>query len=402
LILSVFRERTGVIAVAATAAATAYLSFLKSYYCIENYFQAPLSYTHMCYSDISALFGARALGSGAHPYQDSINSMEYPVGTGYIASLIARISDDFTQFFILNLIPLALLFIATAVTIYLITDQLWPLFVLAPAVIATLYINWDLWAIFPLILALRYLSKQRFELAGFLFGLSIAIKFFAIYLLIPIAIFYYIYKERRVIKFFIYAAATVFILNISTAIYYFDGWSRFFIFNRERGADLGSLWLVAQFNFDISFGKNLNLAIALTTFSALLFAYQRILPAIQAERFPVISDLYLLLFITLAIVFLLNKVYSPQYILWLTPLGLLALTGVDKSQRIWFWIWQCGEGAYYLGVWLYLAAGAGADGIGQGFYTALIALRALTTAVFVIALIRARLALPQKEAFNLI
>ena len=47
---------------------------------------------------IVSLF-ARGLNLGINPYADPTNSMEYPVGTGYIASFLARFSDDFIQFF---------------------------------------------------------------------------------------------------------------------------------------------------------------------------------------------------------------------------------------------------------------------------------------------------------------
>ncbi|MTA85134.1 MAG: hypothetical protein F2554_04585, partial [Actinobacteria bacterium] len=96
-----------------TAGTLATLSFLKSLHCRTNFFASPNSYTHLCYSDIPALFGARGLDQGINPYSDPLNSMEYPVGTGYIASTIARFSDDFLTFFDLNAMAIALLFIAT-------------------------------------------------------------------------------------------------------------------------------------------------------------------------------------------------------------------------------------------------------------------------------------------------
>ncbi|MEU9133626.1 hypothetical protein AB0D08_36990, partial [Kitasatospora sp. NPDC048540] len=60
-----------------------------------------------------------------------------------------------------------------------------------------------------------------------------------------------------------------------------------------------------------------------------------------------------------------NKVYSPQYVLWLIPLAALA-----RPRWRDFLIWQACEALYFLGVWSYLAfiGDAKQHGIGQDWY----------------------------------
>ena len=53
-----------------------------------------------------------------------------------------------------------------------------------------------------------------------------------------------------------------------------------------------------------------------------------------------------------------SKVYSPQYVLWLTPLAIIAL--IDKRDLAFFWIWQGAELAYHLAIWQHLATVTGA------------------------------------------
>ena len=55
-------------------------------------------------------------------------------------------------------------------------------------------------------------------------------------------------------------------------------------------------------------------------------------------------------FLVVAGFLLVNKVYSPQYVLWLVPLAVLA-----RPKWRDFLIWQACEVAYFLGIWLYLA-----------------------------------------------
>jgi uncharacterized membrane protein len=63
-----------------------------------------------------------------------------------------------------------------------------------------------------------------------------------------------------------------------------------------------------------------------------------------------------LAFLMVAVFILTNKVYSPQYVLWLVPLAVLA-----RPKWRDFLIWQACEVAYFLGIWMYLAYTTGGD-----------------------------------------
>ena len=60
-------------------------------------------------------------------------------------------------------------------------------------------------------------------------------------------------------------------------------------------------------------------------------------------------------FLILAAFVITNKVYSPQYVLWLVPLAVLARPNWRD-----FLIWQFGETIYFAAIWWFLA-GYGID-----------------------------------------
>jgi len=68
---------------------------------------------------------------------------------------------------------------------------------------------------------------------------------------------------------------------------------------------------------------------------------------LMARRRPRFAQLA---FLTVAVFVLLNKVYSPQYVLWLLPLVALA----RPRLRDWL-IWQACECFYWMLVWMHLA-----------------------------------------------
>jgi hypothetical protein len=101
--------------------------------------------------------------------------------------------------------------------------------------------------------------------------------------------------------------------------------------------------------------------------------------ALAAPRRPRLPQLGFLL---LASFLILNKVWSPQYVIWLVPLAVLA------RPRIWtFVLWQIAEVAYFLGIWgyfvyLYSPPGQGGyTGITTGWYFVILAARLLTVAL---------------------
>ena len=84
-----------------------------------------------------------------------------------------------------------------------------------------------------------------------------------------------------------------------------------------------------------------------------------------------------------------SKVYSPQYVLWLTPLAVLAIKNL-KQLKV-FWFWQGTELAYHLAIWQQLASTAGAHfAIPDQLYASAIFIRVFTLAYFLYSLLQKR------------
>jgi lipoprotein signal peptidase len=98
-----------------------------------------------------------------------------------------------------------------------------------------------------------------------------------------------------------------------------------------------------------------------------------------------------------------SKVYSPQYVLWLTPLAVIALSSSKELPA--FWIWQCGEIIYHIAIWQHIALVTGAHfGLPAGGYAWLTLLRIATSLYLVWTLIKSALQArnPQGSAFDLL
>ncbi|MEV0079733.1 glycosyltransferase 87 family protein [Nocardia neocaledoniensis] len=125
------------------------------------------------------------------------------------------------------------------------------------------------------------------------------------------------------------AAGTWIAVNLPIAALYPDGWREFFRLNTTRHADPDSIYNVitsftgwSGFDGELAHGEPPTI---LNTVSLLLFvlacagiAYV----ALTAARRPRLAQLC---FLVVAAFLLTNKVWSPQYSLWLVPLAVLAL-----------------------------------------------------------------------------
>jgi hypothetical protein len=97
--------------------------------------------------------------------------------------------------------------------------------------------------------------------------------------------------------------------------------------------------------------------------------------ALAAPRRPRLPQLCFLL---LAAFLILNKVWSPQYVIWLVPLAVLS------RPRYWGWyaVWQLAEIAYFFGIWGYFVNMYQAPaGVTANWYFVILAARLLSVAV---------------------
>jgi hypothetical protein len=333
-------------ALIALAILASLLSVAKFSHCANTGWATPDQYVHACYSDLPALFEARGLSTNQWPFASDDNSVEYPVITAMVMYVTSFAANSPLSYFNINIFFLILLFIATVLIVRKIRPEFAYLVPVAPAMIASLFINWDLWAIATMMLAIYWFDRKQFLYSALLLGVSISTKFLPIFLLIPIVFIFW--RENKIKEGVKYIAVTFGIwlaINLPFALTTPTGWWRFYKLNLDRGPDWGSLWLALQ-QLGINF-TNLNwlsillLLIALTSIAILLF---------EIKYTPTLASVA---FFVIAAVMLASKVYSPQYVLWLTPLAVIALT--NKKDLHAFWLWQTTEMIYHIAIWQHLA-----------------------------------------------
>jgi hypothetical protein len=333
-------------ALVALAILAALLSVAKFSHCANTGWATPDQYVHACYSDLPALFEARGLSTNQWPFASDDNSVEYPVITAMVMYITSFAANSPVSYFNINIFFLILLFIAIVILVRKIRPEFAYLVPIAPAMIASLFINWDLWAIATMMLAIYWFDRKQFTYSALLMGVSISTKFLPVFLLIPIVfIFWRENKIKEAIKYIAISFGIWLAINLPFAVTTPTGWWRFYKLNLERGPDWGSFWLALQqlgINLaNLNYLSILLLLIALTTIAILLF---------EIKYTPSLASVS---FFVLASVMLASKVYSPQYVLWLTPLAVIALT--NKKDLHAFWVWQATELIYHIAIWQHLA-----------------------------------------------
>jgi len=169
-------------------------------------------------------------------------------------------------------------------------------------------------------------------------------------------------------------------VNIPVSMANFAGWSFFYRFNFDRAVDFGSLWFaITQIGLPGIPETALNV-IANASFVVLLVGI-----ALLVKKAPSTPTIYQVLFLVLAAFVVTNKVYSPQYVLWLVPLAVLARPNWRD-----FMIWQLGEVIYFAAIWWFLAGYGVEDfkGLTPEWYAAATFIHIAATAYFAVMVIR--------------
>ncbi|KAA0018477.1 glycosyltransferase family 87 protein [Antrihabitans cavernicola] len=313
-------------------------------------------YTAMCYSDTVPLYGAEHLNEGAFPYKKSWQEkspdgvvqtryMEYPVVAGmyqYVSMKLAKAWDSAT--FLPQAIQVAVYFnivafglaLAWLVTVWasslLAGRRIWDgaLIACSPLVAVHAFTNFDPLATAFAAAGLLAWSRKRPVLAGILLGVGGATKLYPLFLLLPLLLLCLrVGKMRPWMITFFSAVGAWLVVNLPIAALFFTGWREFFRLNTDRPADPDSIYnVITSFTGWPGFDGVLESSdkpVILNLVSLLLFAAVCVgvgYIALTASRRPRVAQLCFLL---VAGFLLTNKVWSPQYSLWLVPLAVLAL-----------------------------------------------------------------------------
>jgi uncharacterized membrane protein len=322
------------------------LAWAKQAPCADGNWTGSKQYTHFCYSDTVPLFNLHGLDSGQLPYLDS--PVEYPVLTGgfmQAAAVLGRAYDRLadTVGALPAVPPVESYYVATCLLLsacaLLVTRAVlgmsgrrpWDaaMAALSPVLFVHAFTNWDLFAVALASLGMWAWARRHPVLAGVLIGLGTAAKLYPVLLLG--VLFVLCLRAGRLRSWgaaVLAAAASWVVVDVPIAVLAPENWVRFFRLNGSRPADPDTLWNIALhvthdriLDGPLAEGQSPSVLNAVVAVALLLLAVGVCALALLAPRRPRVAQLAFLL---VAGFLLLNKVWSPQYSLWLVPLAVLA------------------------------------------------------------------------------
>ncbi|HVV14038.1 glycosyltransferase family 87 protein [Amycolatopsis sp.] len=338
--------------------------------CIQQYtddsgqnqldWRAGRPYVAMCYSDVVPLYSAERLNQdGAFPYRTSwvdnagtanaqVRYMEYPVLTGLFQWINAKLTQGWTAIssvgWLPGALPVAIYFNITAfwlaaawlVTVWAVgrtaNRRPWDMVLAAisPLVLVHAFTNFDTLATALAATGLLAWARRKPVLAGVLLGLGAATKLYPLFFLGPLLIL--CIRAGKFRDWTKTAGTTIVVwlaVNLPIALTLNTGWREFFRLNAQRGMDPDSLYNVisyftgwAGFDGPLQPGQTPTWLNAVSGALFLLCCAGIAYIGLSAPARPRLPQLC---FLVIAAFLVTNKVWSPQYSLWLVPLAVLAI-----------------------------------------------------------------------------
>ncbi|NIJ21689.1 putative membrane protein [Sphingomonas naasensis] len=302
-------------------------------HCVPGGWNDGEQYSSGCYNDVMPFWHAREVADGKIPYFGT--RMEYPVLTGAQIGvegaatrlLFGRRAHDFNFLGVVLVVNgliaglVLRMFLASGMP----PRRLWT-WALAPPLILYIGHNWDIAAVALAVAALLLARDGRLVPAAALAALGTAAKLFPI-LALPLFGLGALFGDdrpwpQRLLRATALSAAAIgawAMVNLPVAWFAFDNWSEFYRFSQERPGTVAATWSVLADRgwWDTWIeDRNLYAAIAFLLGFVLIIGF-----GWRRHR----GHLWVLFTPALAWFMLTNKVYSPQFDLWLYPLLLLTM-----------------------------------------------------------------------------
>lgn len=299
-------------------------------------------YASFCYNDIIPLYGGRGLDQPGFPYAyswvegDITRYMEYPVLAGMFQGAVAWLARttypavewigiaDVSWYFGLTALIMSLVWVGTVVMVFQLTgNRAWDTVLMAasPLVVMHAFTNWDIPSVAFMVGALLAVTKGKNWLAGILIGLGTAFKLWPLFILgafLVLAI-----RNKRwapFIKMFVATVVTWLVVNLPVAVAYPEAWREFFRLNQERGLDWTTIYALLSRIGGVDLENEFVNTFSLVAFLACCAAIA--IMGLKTPRAPRVAEMIYLIIMAFLIF---NKVWSPQYSLWLIVPALLAL-----------------------------------------------------------------------------
>lgn len=261
---------------------------------------------------------------------------EYPAGLRFFYEIMNfRDYESYTLFFTMNAVILGAFAVATTYLLYLILktprihtaegkpqkssfSRLWYFWILAPSFLFYGTVNYDLPVIFLIVLAVYLFSREKYYYSVFWLAVGMVAKVFPVFLL---PVFIWKAPSRLRIRLVALFALVVIVLNLPYALSDFHAWIYPYLWqissNITTGPSQGTYWWLIY-----PFTGKLTGWISLGLFGFLYFLIYRKLK--EAPFFDLCLAVILIFLLT-------DRIYSPQYNLYLLPFLVIALYGINKK-----------------------------------------------------------------------
>jgi uncharacterized membrane protein len=323
------------------------------------------AYRLVCLTDIQVLWVGRGIDEHRFPYVDGRldvsegkpgqlldGAIEYPVLTGVFMWVTALPADNSGQYLAMSaffLLPIALL-----IAWQLVALVGWRalVYAAAPALLFYSVYNWDLLAVAWVLGAVLAWRRGRYDWAAVFLGLGAATKIYPGFFLLPLLIERLVAGDRRgALKVAAIGAGAWLAVNVPFMLANVEGWWATYAFQTGRVPDLSTnsiyFWGFSEWSIEAVDAFS-GTVIAVSWLGALVLGF-----ALRHRHggYPWIQVSAAMLFSFLAF----NKVYSPQYALWVLPF--LALIAVRWGWWVAYW---CIDAILFIGLfrWYYDANSA--------------------------------------------
>ena len=314
----------------------------------SNFGNVNLVLEKACNSDVTSLWFARGLGQHLFPYSGGFDAatgtltpgvVEYPTLTGVFIWLTSLLATTDLEFLAASAVVLILASVAITVLLWrMAPSRVW-LWAAAPATALYTTYNWDVLPVLCTTAALVLArpahgvppTAVRLLGVGVLLGLGGAFKLYPLIFLAPLILWILLDKVfdapavrrwRLAISTALAAGITILVANVPFIIVNADGWLAAFQFQSLRVIDATTFsvwhWIVSPFVDTSTPDGQHSLMLASTIATALAIIgvlVGAVVRGLRARSIPWVG----LCATLLCAYMLLNKVNSPQYILWLLP-----------------------------------------------------------------------------------